>query len=232
MTRARRAALAFLTPITPVKEHAMKYRILALAVSLAAGNSLIAAPVTYTLDPAHSQVTVGWSHFGLSSPTATFGQLEGTLVYDADALDESSVRVTIPLSSLEGHDADFNEHLRSKDFFEADKYPKATFESTRVESAGEGKLRVTGDLKVKDKSAPVTLDVTVNTIGPHPMSKTPAAGFDATATIKRSDFGVGAYAPNVSDEVKLMITVEALEAKAYAERKAQSAEKKDEGKKS
>lgn len=202
----------------------MQSRILVSAIAACfASSALLAAPVTYTLDTAHTQVTATWSHFGFSSPSANFGGIEGTLVYDADAPEASTVKVTLPLSGLDGHDADFNTHLRSKDFFEADKYPSATFVSTKVETAGAGKLRVTGDLTVKDQTRPVVLDVTVNNVGPHPMTKTPAAGFNAIATLKRSDFGVGAFAPNVSDEVKLVITSEALEAKAMAERKAKKA---------
>lgn len=189
--------------------------------------SVQAAPVTYTLDPNHTQVTATWVHFGLSSPSAHFGLIDGTLVYDADAPEKSSVKVSLPLAGLDGHVQDFNDHLNGKDFFEANKYPKATFVSTRVEKTGEGKLKVTGDLTVKDQTRPVVLDVAVTTVGPHPMSGTQAAGFNATATLKRSDFGVGLYAPNVSDEVKLHITTEALEAKAYAAMKAKkSAAKK------
>ncbi|KLD72173.1 polyisoprenoid-binding protein, partial [Xanthomonas hyacinthi DSM 19077] len=66
--------------------------------------------------------------------------------------------------------------------------------------------KVVGDLTVHGVTKPVTLDVTVNKVGPHPMMKVQTAGFDATATIKRSDFGVGAYVPNVSDEIKIRIT--------------------------
>lgn len=202
----------------------MQSKVLVLAMAaLFASGTLLAAPVTYTLDTSHTQVTATWSHFGLSSPSANFGGVEGTLVYDADAPEKSSVKVMLPLTGLDGHDVDFNAHLRSKDFFEADKYAKATFVSTKVEAAGAGKLRVTGDLTVKDQTKPVVLDVSINNIGLHPMAKMPAAGFNATATLKRSDFGVGAFVPNVSDEVKLVITTEALEAKAMAARKAKQA---------
>ncbi len=93
-------------------------------------------------------------------------------------------------------------------------FPTARFESTVVETAdGEGHYRVTGTLTIKDQSKPVTLDVQLNASGEHPMRKVPAIGFNATATIKRSDFGVGAYAPAVSDEVELRITTEAVASK-------------------
>ena len=84
-----------------------------------------------------------------------------------------------------------------------------------MEPAGEGRLRVHGELTIKDITRPVVLDTRINRIGEHPMArpKRGAAGFDATATVKRSDFGLGLAAPNVSDEVTLRITVEALEPK-------------------
>ena len=118
------------------------------------------------------------------------------------------------LSGLEAFSAKFNEHLRAADFFDAAKYPVATFKSTKVEAAGEGKLRVTGDLTIKDVTKPVVLDVTLNKAADHPMLKTAAIGFDATATISRTEFGVGAYVPNVGDEVTLRITTEGSVPKA------------------
>ncbi|MDX6080896.1 YceI family protein [Xanthomonas campestris pv. incanae] len=169
---------------------------------------------TYTLDPTHTDVLAQWSHFGFSNPTAHFGNVDGTLVYDAADVTKSTVQVTLPLSGLNSFTAKFDEHLKSGDFFDAAKFPSATFKSTKVESAGTNKLTVTGDLTIKDQTRPVVLDVTLNGAGEHPMKKVPAAGFDATTTIKRSDFGVGQYAPNVSDEVKIRITTEALQAKA------------------
>ena len=88
--------------------------------------------------------------------------------------------------------------------------PTITFKSTKVEAAGDNKLRVFGDLTVHGVTKPVVLDTTINKIGEQPMAKRAAAGFDATTTIKRSDFGVGKYAPNVSDEVIIRITTEAM----------------------
>ena len=177
---------------------------------------IAAASGTYTLDPAHTNVLASWSHFGLSKPTANFGAVEGTLVYDAADVSKSSVEVTLPLSGLNSFSDKFDEHLRSGDFFDAGKFPLASFNSTSVQSAGVNKLTVTGDLTVKDITKPVTLDVTLNGGGEHPMMKKQAIGFNATGTLKRSDFGVGAYAPNVSDEVQLQITTEGLLADAPA----------------
>ena len=181
-----------------------------LATALfAASACAFAAPVTYTMDPAHTDVVAQWSHFGFSNPIAHFGQVEGTITYDPDNVSASSVEVVMPLAGLSSHVKAFDDHLRSADFFDAETFPQATFKSTKVEAAGEGKLKVTGDLTIKDITRPVVLDATINKVGDNPMTGQPAAGFDAVATIKRTDFGLGMYAPNVSDEVQLRITTEA-----------------------
>lgn len=179
------------------------------AALIALSGTALAAPVTYTIDPTHTDVIAQWSHLGFSNPSAHFGQAEGTLVYDADNVSASSVNVSLPLSGLNSFVEKFDTHLRSADFFEADKYPAATFKSTRVEAAGNGKLKVTGDLTIKGITKAVVLDVKLNGAGEHPMAKVPAIGFDATGTVLRSDFGLGMAAPAVSDEVTLRITTEA-----------------------
>lgn len=194
----------------------MKRIVLAAALSLFAA-SAFAEPLTYKMDPNHTLVLASWSHFGFSHPSANFGQVDGSIVYDADDVSASSVEVTLPLAGLTSFVPDFDEHLRSDDFFDAAKYPNATFKSTSVESAGENKLKVTGDLTIKDITRPVVLDVTLNKAAPQPQSGREAIGFDATATIKRSDFGVGMYVPNVGDEVTLRITTEATVPKPEAE---------------
>jgi len=164
---------------------------------------------TYALDPRHTDVIAQWNHFGFSNPTVHFGQIEGQIVFDADNIAASSVEATIPLAGLEAYVPDFNTHLRSADFFDAEKFPVVTFKSTAVEAGGINQLKVTGDLTIKDITHPAVLDVIINGFGEHPMSKRPTAGFDAMTTIKRSDYGMGAYAPAVSDEVRLRITTEA-----------------------
>lgn len=186
-------------------------RKLLLATALFAFTGVaFAAPVSYKIDPNHTNVLASWTHFGFSHPSVHFGQADGTIVYDAENVGASSVQVTLPLKGLSAFAEDFYDHLTSADWFDAAKYPDATFRSTAVEAAGEGKLKVTGDLTVKGITRPVVLDVTLNQAGEHPMGKRAAIGFDATATVKRSDFGLGKYAPNVSDEVALRITTEAM----------------------
>lgn len=193
------------------------FKRLALAASLAAASTFaIAAPVTYTIDPNHTDVVASWNHLGFSNPVAHFGQVDGTITYDPDNVGTSSVNVVIPLAGLNSHVAKFDEHLRSADFFDAGKYPDIRFRSTKVEAAGDDKLRVIGELTVKGVTKPAVLDVTLNKRGEHPMSKRPAIGFDAKTMLKRSDFGLDKYAPNVSDEVEIRITTEAVVPQADA----------------
>ena len=175
---------------------------------LGAAAAAQAAPVTYQLDPSHTMVLFSWNHFGYSNPTADLGLGEGTVVFDEQDPANSSVEVTLPLARLDTHVAALDEHLKKADFLDAGQYPVVTFKSTAVQPLGGNKYKVTGDLTVHGVTRSVVLDATLNKIGPHPMSKAASIGFDATASIKRSDFGVGAYVPNVSDEITIRITTE------------------------
>jgi polyisoprenoid-binding protein YceI len=185
-------------------------RLLAAAALALATTVAFAAPLTYKIDANHTDVVASWSHFGFSNPIAHFGKVDGFITYDPAKVGDSKVEVTIPLSGLNSHVPDFDDHLRSDDFFDAANHPNITFKSTSVKSAGKDKLTVAGDLTIKGITKPVILAVTINKLGVQPMAKREAAGFEATTTIKRSDFGVGKYAPNVSDEVKISITTEAI----------------------
>ena len=189
-------------------------RYLVLAGLIGAAVTAQADPVTYKLDPGHTNVLFSWNHFGFSNPTANLGLGEGTLVFDEKDAAKSSVDVTLPLANLDTHVSKLDEHLKKPDFFDADKFANITFKSTKVQSLGGGKYKVTGDLTVHGVTKPVVLDAKLNKSGVHPMLKVQTVGFDATATVKRSDFGVGAYVPNVSDEIKIRITTEASVPKA------------------
>ena len=187
---------------------------------LAAGLLFVSASAfatTYTLDPNHTQAQFVWNHFGFTNLTAQFGKVEGSLEFDAADPTKSSVTATISIASVDSNVKKLDGELVGPDYFDAAKFPTATFKSTRVEKgATPDHLKVTGDLTLHGVTKPVTLDVTVVKVGDHPMRKAPAAGFAATATIKRSDFGITKYVPMVGDEVKLNIVTEAIEAKAFA----------------
>jgi polyisoprenoid-binding protein YceI len=192
-------------------------RRIVLATSLA----LVAMPLyatTYTLEPDYNQGVFRWNHMGFSKPAAQFAQGEGTLEYDQADPTKSSVSVTIPLSSLNTGVPALDDHFRSADFFETAKFPVATFKSTKVEKGpAADQLKVTGDLSLQGVTRPLTLDVTVIKVGSNPRTNLPTVGFDATTTLKRSDFGLGKFVPQVSDEIEMHVTSQAVDAKAYAE---------------
>ncbi|HET7370025.1 MAG TPA: YceI family protein [Gammaproteobacteria bacterium] len=187
----------------------------------------VAASSTFALDPNHTQVRINWNHFGFSNPGASFDISKGTLIWNADDPTQSSVTVTIPVASVDTQVPALDDHFKSR-FFEADKYPNITFKSTSVHRVGvSDRYRVDGKLTVHGITKPVTLDATLNKVGQHPMLHAPAIGFDATATVKRSEFGLGAYIPVVSDLVQIHITAEGVDAAALAkEEKAIKAQSK------
>jgi len=191
---------------------------------LAFVGSAMAAPVTYALDPGHTDVHFSWNHFGFSNPSADLSDIKGTLTYDPEHPERSSVSVTMPLSGLDTHVPALDKVLRGKQFFDADRYPDITFKSTSVKAVGYHLLRVEGELTVRGTSKPVTLKVRLNRIGKHPFPEwhgAKAVGFDAWTTLSRTAFGLGAYAPAVSDQLKVHLTVEAIERKAFEKRMAE-----------
>ncbi|WP_290887357.1 YceI family protein [Arenimonas sp.] len=191
----------------------MTFQRLALASLLAVAAFGAQAADKYDIDPTHTQVEFTYSHMGFSNITGRFDTVQGEFLFDPANPTQSSVNITIPVESISTGVDKLDEHLLKADFFDAATYPTATFKSTGVTAAGEGALKVAGDLTIHGVTRPVVLDVTINKIGEHPMRKVPAAGFDATTTILRSDYGVGGYVPVVGDEVRIDITVEATLAK-------------------
>ena len=189
-----------------------------LLLSLLATASLPAlAASKYDIDTGHTQITFTWDHFGFSNPSAMLEKISGDFELDTADLTKSTISVTLPLEGLHTGVPKLDEHLKSPDFFDAAKYPNVTFKSTKVEndrSSGAMQLKVTGDLTVHGVTKPVTLAVKVNKIGDNPMMKAASAGFDADVTLKRSEFGVDKYIPNVSDAIRVHITLDSHQVKS------------------
>ncbi len=183
----------------------MLRRILLSSLLAVTATTAFAAPQKYDIDSTHTQVIFSWNHFGFSNPSASLEKFTGDFQLDTADLTKSSISITFPLDGLHTGVPKLDEHLKSPDFFDAAKFPDITFKSTKVEKSGAG-LKVTGDLTVHGVTKPQTLDVKINKIGDNPMVKKASAGFDATTTIKRSDFGVNKYVPAVSDEIPVRIT--------------------------
>ncbi|ABO11950.2 MULTISPECIES: YceI family protein [Acinetobacter] len=184
-----------------------------LAVALASTVTL-AAPVDYKIDPTHTATVFSWNHFGFSTPSANFSDIQGVIKVDNAKPANSSVNVTIPLSSVNTNVPALDKEFQEEAWFNAAKYPNITFKSTKVETKDKKHFKITGDLTVKGITKPVVLDAVLNKQGEHPMAKVPAIGFNATTSFKRSDFGLGNYVPNVGDKITVNITTEATAASA------------------
>ena len=189
---------------------------LLLATTLtAASASLAFAADRYELDASHSQVVFSYKHLGFSTTFGMFSGFEGEIMFDQDDPANSSVTVSMPTKSMfTGWEAR-DQHFMADDFFGATDDDLITFTSTSIEVTGDDTALITGDLTMNDITQSVVLDATLNQTGPYPFGPkqgTPTAGFNATTTILRSDFGVGAFAPAVSDEVEVQISIEALAA--------------------
>ncbi|QNV45611.1 polyisoprenoid-binding protein [Acinetobacter baumannii] len=184
-----------------------------LAVALASTVTL-AAPVDYKIDPTHTATVFSWNHFGFSTPSANFSDIKGVIKVDNAKPANSSVNVTIPLSSVNTNVPALDKEFQEEAWFNAAKYPNITFKSTKVETKDKKHFKITGDLTVKGITKPVVLDAVLNKQGEHPMAKVPAIGFNATTSFKRSDFGLGNYVPNVGDKITVNITTEATAASA------------------
>jgi polyisoprenoid-binding protein YceI len=164
----------------------------------------------YTLDSSHGYITFTYNHLGFSNPRVGFNRFDTELELDSSNPVNSAVEVTIDASSIDSRVAEFNEHLNGSDFFNTDDYPTITFKSTKIEASGEDTFEVTGDLTILGTTKPVTLTATINKAADHPMRNVPTVGLSASATLIRSEWGLGAYVPAVSDEVALSIEVELL----------------------
>ena len=171
----------------------LKTLIASLALAAVAAPTL-AAPETFKLDPNHSFPRFSYSHFGYSTQLSRFDKTAGTITLDR-AAKTGAVDITIDTKSVSTGSSLFNEHIQAEDFLDTARYPIATFKSTKA---------------VFDGSKPVTLKVTSFHSMPHPMTKKDAIGANATVTVKRTDFNMGKYAPNVGDEVIIDIAVEAI----------------------
>jgi polyisoprenoid-binding protein YceI len=178
-----------------------------------------AAPKTFLVDRSHSEVGFNVRHY-FTKVHGRFNDYSATIVYDAEKLEASSVEVTIRDSSIYTANDRRDAHLRSDEFFWQEKYPNITFKSTKVVPGSDAKhFQVQGDLTVRDVTKPVTLDVEVLGVAPVAMDGKPAgtrAGFEATTTVNRKDFGIvwnraldaGGFV--LADEVEIVLSLSLL----------------------
>jgi polyisoprenoid-binding protein YceI len=190
-------------------------RFLALLLAISAPVAALAQTSTWTMDPNHAHATFTIRHMAITNVRGEFRKVSGTVKLDEKDVAKSSVEATIDAASIDTRVADRDNHLRSPDFFDVAKYPTITFKSTKVENAGEGKLKVTGDLTMHGVTRPAVLAVE----GPTKEIKDPMGksrrGIAASTTLNRKDFGltwnkVIEAGPVVGDEVKIEIEAELI----------------------
>jgi len=188
--------------------------VLGLAFGFDLGLAAPAMARDYVLNKGHTEIRFSWNHAGVSEQSGEFTAFEGTLSLDEADVTKSVLDVTIQTASMATGFKPLDDDLTSKNFFEVAKYPTIHFKSTAIRKTGTATAAVTGDLTIHGVTRPVTLDVKLVFRGKHPVGqfidyyKGDWLGFSASGTLLRSDFGVGRYAPLVSDTIHLAISTE------------------------
>lgn len=196
----------------------MKHQLSPLALTLAA---LLAAPVaaqdspdgiggTYQFDPEHSQIVFSYEHMGFSVSHGFVNGIEGSVTLDAAAPENSTVEASFPMSAVRTIAPALDQDIYGEGLADASTPESVvSFRSTRVEVKDDDEAEVFGDLTLNGVTREIRLEVELNKAGPSPMTEQPTVGFDIETSILRSDFGMGGFAPAVSDELKIRIAVEA-----------------------
>ena len=180
----------------------------ALGALLVTGGAAFAAD-TYTLDSSHTFPRFEINHFGFSTHHGQFNKTAGKLTLDRVAK-TGSVDIVVQTSSIGTGDPKLEEHLRSPDFFNAEKFPTMTYRSKSIKFSGDAPVSAEGELTLVGITKPLTLMITRLICASHPYYKKEDCGAEVTATLKRSDFGMTKYLPALGDEVTLRIQVEAI----------------------
>ncbi|MBC2858932.1 YceI family protein [Stappia sp. 28M-7] len=171
-----------------------------------------AEPRAYRIDPSHFSVVFNAMHIGYAPTWGLFLKGEGSFTYDEETRELSDLSVAIEAGSVFSNDERRDGHLRSGDFLSAEAHPRITFQMTDARPQTDTSGTVTGDLTLRGVTRPVTLDVTLNKIGPYPFGGTYVIGISASTVLKRSDFGMTYAVADglVGDEVSIRIDLEAI----------------------
>jgi polyisoprenoid-binding protein YceI len=193
--------------VQPAEEMNLKIQLAAFLMSATFALPATAAD-SYTVDPSHTYPNFQINHLGFSTMHGRFGATNGKIVLDS-AAKSGSIDITIDATSIDTGHAKRDTHLKSEEFFNVGKFPTLAYKATSLKFNGDKLTGAEGELTLLGVTKPVSLAVTFFNCGPHPMNKKQMCGANATATIKRSDFGLSTYVPAVGDEVKISIEVEA-----------------------
>ena len=186
----------------------MKHTLISAALALGLSTAAHAAPENYSIDPSHTYSHWSLSHLGFSMQQGRFNKTSGKITLDM-AAKSGSADISIDAASIDSGWPKRDEHLRGEDFFNATQFPSLTFKSSKFQFKGDKLVAVDGQLTMLGVSKPVKLNVSHFHCGNHPMANKPWCGAAASASIKRSDFGMSKYLPGVGDEVQITSQVEA-----------------------
>lgn len=181
----------------------MKKLFLSLAVTFL--SIALVAQGTWKSDPMHSKLTFGTVHLGISEVEGLFNKFDAGIQTTKADFSDAVFNLTVDVASIDTEVEMRDNHLKSADFFEVEKYPAMSFKSTSITFAGKDKYLLKGDLTLHGVTRPVTLNLWYRGTIVNPQSKATISGFQITGTIKRSDFNVGPKfpAPMISDEVTI-----------------------------
>ncbi|HND24072.1 MAG TPA: YceI family protein [Rhodocyclaceae bacterium] len=183
----------------------------ALAALLTVGGVLPvrAEPVSYSIDPNHTHVIFETDHLGLSTQRGRFSRSSGKIVLDRAAR-SGTVDVSLDAAALDMGFAKWNENMRGENFFNVAEFPAVSFRSARLVFDGDTPVAAEGTVTLLGVSRPLTLTLQRVHCAPNPLNKRETCGADITGRLKRSEFGMTRNIPSVSDEVRLIIAVEAF----------------------
>jgi polyisoprenoid-binding protein YceI len=178
---------------------------LLLGITVLALSAFTIISGTWKNDAAHSQLGFTVTHLGVSDISGTFNDFEVMVKASKPDFSDASFELSAKAASIDTRVGMRDDHLKSADFFDAEKYPALTFKSTSLKKTANNKYKLAGNLTIHGVTRPVILDLAYNGTIEHPMNKKPTAGFTLSGTIKRSDFDLGAKfpAPMISDEVEI-----------------------------
>jgi len=164
----------------------------------------------WQIDNSHSAAQFGVKHLGISTVRGLFNKMSGTVQYDAADPSKTLIDVSIETNSINTRIETRDRDLRSPNWFDVEKFPTVTFKSTKVETAGAGRLKITGDLTLKGVTKEVVLDVDPPTPPMKDQRGIERVGTSATTKINRRDFGVGGSSAVASDDVTITIDLELM----------------------
>ncbi len=182
-----------------------------LLALLAAGPVLADGPEAYALDPVHTRVLFSVSHAGFSSALGTVSGSTGALLFDPADWTTARLDVRVPIAALDLGDDGWNRATLARNLLDAQRHPEARFVSMQVTAIDRDSARACGELTLRGTTRPLCMDVTLNALKRHPMPPfRRTAGFSATATLSRADYGITAWTSVIGDEVQLRIEAEAV----------------------